>query len=64
MQPDQTAANARPMGRPPMNMKPTPVRLSKEALARIDALVGNYGRAAFIREAVETELARREKLKP
>ncbi|WP_162483405.1 ribbon-helix-helix domain-containing protein [Sphingopyxis fribergensis] len=43
-----------------MNMKPTPVRLSKDALERIDALVGNYGRAGFIREAVERELERRE----
>ena len=43
-----------------MNMKPTPVRLSADALARIDALCGTYGRAAFIREAVERELERRE----
>jgi Arc/MetJ-type ribon-helix-helix transcriptional regulator len=37
-----------------------PVRLSPEALAQIDALVGTYGRAAFIREAVEAELKRRK----
>lgn len=44
-----------------MDMKPTPVRLSRDAISRIDALVGNYGRAAFIREAVGRELERREK---
>lgn len=44
-----------------MNMKPTPVRLPKDALDRIEALVGNYGRAKFIREAVEAELDRRER---
>lgn len=48
------------MGRKPLNMKPIPVRLSSDALARIEALVGQYGRPAFIREAVERELERRE----
>jgi predicted DNA-binding protein len=42
-------------------MKPMPVRLASETIDRIDALVGTYGRAKFIREAVEAELARREK---
>ena len=51
----------RPMGRPPLNMKPTPVRIAPETLERIDALVGTYGRAKFIREAVERELERRAK---
>jgi len=51
----------RQMGRPPLNLTRVPVRLSPEALAQIDALVGTYGRAAFIREAVEEALARREK---
>lgn len=41
-------------------MKPMPVRLSSDAISRIDALVGTYGRASFIREAVERELKRRE----
>ncbi len=47
------------MGRPPLNLKPVPIRLSPEVLARIDAIAGNYGRPAFIREAVERELERR-----
>jgi predicted DNA-binding protein len=43
-------------------MKPTPVRVSPEMLAEIDTLVGKYGRAAFIREAIEREIARRSKV--
>ena len=53
--PDKRAA----MGRPPLGNTRIPVRLSPEAIAKIDALVGTYGRAAFIREAVERELKRR-----
>lgn len=49
------------MGRPPLGMKQTTVRLSAEALRRIEALVGNRRIASFIRDAVETELQRREK---
>ena len=49
------------MGRPPLNLIRVPVRLSPDALAQIDKLVGTYGRAAFIREAVERELTRRAK---
>lgn len=49
------------MGRPPLNLKPVPVRLSPEAIAKIDAAVGTYGRAKFIREAVDEKLARDEK---
>lgn len=48
------------MGRPPIG-KFTAVRLSDETLARIDALVPAGKRAEFIREAVESELKRREK---
>jgi hypothetical protein len=51
------------MGRPPLGVKATAVRLSPDALARIDKLEGPHRRAAFIREAVETELERREKAK-
>lgn len=47
------------MGRPPIG-KFTAVRLSPEMLARIDAITGAGQRAAFIREAVEAELKRRE----
>jgi predicted DNA-binding protein len=46
------------MGRPPLFMKVIPVRLPPEVIERIDAL-GTYGRAKFIREAVENELAQR-----
>lgn len=49
------------MGRPPLNVKPTVVRLSAEALERIEALVGKNRMAEFIREAVERELKRRER---
>nr|WP_200991887.1 hypothetical protein [Rhizobium rhizogenes]QCO89362.1 hypothetical protein pC5.7d_645 [Rhizobium rhizogenes] len=48
------------MGRPPLNVKETKIRLSPETKERIAALVGNYQIAAFIREAVENELTRRE----
>lgn len=40
-------------------MKVMPVRLPPEVIEQIDALVGTYGRAGFIREAVEAELKRR-----
>lgn len=49
------------MGRPPLNVKPTVVRLTDEVRQRIEALVGPNRMSAFIREAVENELARREK---
>lgn len=48
------------MGRPPMNVKETKVRLTEETRQRIEAIVGPHRMAAFIREAVENELARRE----
>ncbi|MDK8187838.1 hypothetical protein [Sphingomonas zeae] len=48
------------MGRPPLHLKPVPVRLSQETLDRIAALVGKYKRPEFIREAIERELERRE----
>lgn len=49
------------MGRPPLNVKPVLVRLPEEMPQRIDALVGKNKRAAFIREAIENELNRRER---
>lgn len=49
------------MGRPPLNVKPTVVRLTDEVRQRIEALVGPNRMSAFIREAVENELSRREK---
>jgi hypothetical protein len=48
------------MGRPPLNIKPTLVRLSAEDRNRIRKLVGASGMARFIREAIERELERRE----
>lgn len=50
------------MGRPPLGVKPTMVRLTEDVRRRIVALVGENRMAAFIREAVDAELARREKL--
>lgn len=49
------------MGRPPIG-KFTAVRLPPEMLARIDALAPAGRRAEFIREAVERELERRERI--
>jgi metal-responsive CopG/Arc/MetJ family transcriptional regulator len=49
------------MGRPPLNVKPVFVRLPEDMPQRIDALVGKNKRAAFIREAIENELNRRQK---
>jgi predicted DNA-binding protein len=48
------------MGRPPLNVKDIKIRLSPETRARIEALVGNYQIAGFIREAIERELTRQE----
>lgn len=50
------------MGRPPLNVKETKVRLTDEQRTRIEALVGTYGMAKFIREAIDRELERRESL--
>lgn len=49
------------MGRPSLNVKATVVRLSADAIERIEALVGKNRMAEFIRDAVERELRRREK---
>jgi len=48
------------MGRPPLNVKATMVRLTEDVRSRIVALVGPHRMATFIREAVEAELKRRE----
>lgn len=54
------------MGRPPLGNKSTNVRLPEEMKARVVALVGTYGLAKFIRQAVEEKLARdeRQRAKP
>ncbi len=49
------------MGRPPLGNKPTQIRLPDELKARVIALVGTYGLAKFIREAMEEKLARDER---
>ena len=55
------ADSAGPMGRPPLGLKPTTVRLPLETIRRIEALEGKQRRlATFIREAIENELERRE----
>ena len=43
-----------------MNVKPTVVHLTQEALDRIEKVAGPNQRAAFIRDAVDNELERRE----
>jgi len=53
--------NSPRMGRPPLNVKPMLVRMPLGLAERIDALVGPKRRAAFIREAVENEILRRER---
>ena len=52
----------RRMGRPPMHLKPTLVRLPEDVAERIDAIAGPNRRSEFIRDAVERELKRRERL--
>lgn len=57
--------NARGMGRPPLALKEktvkTTLRVTQSWLDRIEAVAGEGKTAAFIREAVEAELKRREK---
>ncbi|XHS01510.1 hypothetical protein ACFB49_31170 [Sphingomonas sp. DBB INV C78] len=52
------------MGRPPLGMKQTTIRLPAETIRRIEAVEGKPRQlASFIREAIENELLRREKSK-
>lgn len=44
------------MGRPPLNMIRTHISFDPETLARLDALVGEKGRAKFIRAATDQML--------
>lgn len=48
------------MGRPPLKVKSTVVRLPEGMGKRIDNLVGKQRRAAFIRDVVEREVERLE----
>jgi len=59
----QGTVNGVRMGRPPLNVKETKVRLTEEQRQRIEALVGPNRMAAFIREAIDNELERREQAK-
>lgn len=52
------------MGRPPLGVKETKVRLTDEQRRRIEAVSGPNRMAEFIREAVEAELNRREGREP
>lgn len=49
------------MGRPPLGVKETKVRLTPEQIERIEKIAGPGRMAAFIREAIERELTRRER---
>lgn len=49
------------MGRPPLGVKTTVVRLPDGLAERIDELMGPNQRAKFIREVVEREVERLEK---
>ena len=48
------------MGRPPLNVRSTNVRLPEGLGERIDKLVGRQRRAAFIRDVLEREVERLE----
>ncbi|MCC4252782.1 hypothetical protein LL251_10195 [Sphingobium naphthae] len=52
------------MGRPPLGVKTTVVRLPEGLAERIDALLGPNRRAVFIREVVEREVERLEREQP
>lgn len=57
------ADDAKParMGRKPLNVKEIKIRLTEEQRACIEALVGTYGIARWIREAVDEKLERDKK---
>jgi metal-responsive CopG/Arc/MetJ family transcriptional regulator len=44
------------MGRPALNYIRTHISIDKKALQRLDAIVGEKGRAAFIRKALDQAL--------
>ena len=48
-------------GRPSLDVKATVVRLYAHQHDRIEQLVGSQKKSAFVRQAVEAELERREK---
>ena len=56
----KSSAKQTRMGRPPLNLKTTVIRLSADTIARIEAVVGKNRMSQFMREAAEAELSRRE----
>lgn len=58
------AAKAHRMGRPPLGVRATKVRLTDDQLRRIDQLVGSRRMAAWIRSAIDRELERQERERP
>ncbi len=63
--PKEIPAIPQKMGRPRINEEQTPARFPAGTLNRIDAVLDEKEkRADLIREAVERELKRRERLKP
>ena len=55
-------AMRKPMGRPPLGLVMTTIRLPKRMGGRIDAVLrGKEKRSDLIRSAIERELQRREK---
>lgn len=56
----QGTVTATRMGRPPLHVRETKVRVTDEQRQRIEALVGPNRMASFIREAIDHELERRE----
>lgn len=56
----KTSGKTSRMGRPPLNVRPTMIRLSAEMVARIEAVAGKRQVSQFLREAAQAELLRRE----
>lgn len=52
------------MGRAKINAEQMPARFPSGTFARIDQVRGEQNRNEFVREAVEKELRRRERIKP
>jgi len=54
------------MGRPPLSKKsvttPVLIRLTEDVVTRIDELAGPNKRGEFIREAIDREIKRRERV--
>lgn len=57
------AVSAPRMGRPPLGVKPTTVRLPVETIDRIEAVAGKQKVAQFIRDAVVEKLDRENETK-